>query len=48
MENVLHLLFYMLKKEKAKKDVLGGGEKDFLFMMVSICRYLFFAVIIKE
>ena len=47
MENVLHLLFYMLKKEKAKKDVLGGG-KDFLFMMVSICRYLFFAVIIKE
>ena len=24
MENVLHLLFYMLKKEKAKKDVLGG------------------------
>ena len=26
MENVLHLLFYMLKKEKAKKDVLGGGK----------------------
>ena len=25
VENVLHLLFYILKKEKAKKDVLGEG-----------------------
>lgn len=25
MENVLHLLFYILKKEKAKKEVLGEG-----------------------
>lgn len=33
------------QREKAKKEVLG---KDFLFMMVSICRYLLFAVIIKE
>ena len=24
VESVLHLLFYMLEKEKAKKDVLGG------------------------
>ena len=34
MESVLHLLFYILKKEKAKEEGLGG--KDFLFMMVSI------------
>ena len=25
MERVLHLLFYILKKEKAKEDVLGEG-----------------------
>ena len=25
MENILHLLFYILKKEKGKKDVLGEG-----------------------
>ena len=25
VENVLHLLFYILKKEKAKEDVLGEG-----------------------
>ena len=25
MESVLHLLFYILKKEKAKEDVLGEG-----------------------
>lgn len=25
MEKVLHLLFYILKKEKAKEDVLGEG-----------------------
>ena len=24
VENVLHLLFYILKKEKAKKDVFSG------------------------
>ena len=28
VENVLHLLFYILKKEKAKEDVLEGGWKD--------------------
>jgi len=48
VENVLHLLFYILKKEKAKKDVLKGNGRAFLFMIVSICRYLLFAVIIKE
>lgn len=48
MENTLHLLFYILKKEKAKKDVLKGDGRAFLFMMVSIYRYLFFVVIIKE
>ena len=25
MESVLHLLFYILKKEKANEDVLGEG-----------------------
>ena len=25
VENILHLLFYILKKEKAKEDVLGEG-----------------------
>lgn len=25
VESVLHLLFYILKKEKAKKDALGEG-----------------------
>ena len=25
VESVLHLLFYILKKEKAKEDVLGEG-----------------------
>lgn len=48
VENTLHLLFYILKKEKAKKDVLKGDGRAFLFMMVSIYRYLFFVVIIKE
>ena len=24
VESVLHLLYYILKKEKAKEDVLGG------------------------
>ena len=41
VENTLHLLFYILKKEKAKEDVLGGGE-GFLFMMVSIFAYTSF------
>ena len=40
VENTLHLLFYILKKEKAKEDVLG---KDFLFMMVSIFAYISFS-----
>ena len=48
VENTLHLLFYILKKEKAKEDALKGDGRAFLFMMVSICRYLFFVVIIKE
>lgn len=48
VENTLHLLFYILKKEKAKKDVLKGDGRAFLFMMVSIYRYLFFVVIIKK
>ena len=34
VENVLHLLLYILKKEKAKKDVLE--RRTFLFMIVSI------------
>ena len=46
VENVLRLLFYMLKKGEGKEGCLRG--KDFLFMMVSICRYLFSVVIIKE
>ena len=41
------LILYM-EKEKAKKEVLDGYGRTFLFMMVSICRYLLFAVIIKE
>ena len=48
MESVRHLLFYMLKKENAKKDALKGDGRAFLFMMVSICQYLFFVAIIKE
>ena len=36
VENVLHLLFYIFKKEKAKKDVLKGNGRAFLFMIVSI------------
>lgn len=36
MENTLHLLFYILKKEKAKEDALKGDGKAFLFMIVSI------------
>lgn len=36
MESVLHLLFYILKKEKAKKDALKGNGRAFLFMIVSI------------
>ena len=34
VENVFHLLLYILKKEKAKKDVLE--RRTFLFMIVSI------------
>ena len=30
VENTLHLLFYILKKEKAKEDVLGGGKDSYL------------------
>ena len=41
------LILYM-EKEKAKKDALKGDGRAFLFMMVSIYRYLFFVVIIKE
>ena len=36
VESVLHLLFYILKKEKAKKDALKGNGRAFLFMIVSI------------
>lgn len=36
VESVLHLLFYILKKEKAKEDALKGDGKAFLFMIVSI------------
>ena len=36
VESVLHLLFYILKKEKAKKDALKGNGRTFLFMIVSI------------
>ena len=36
VESVLHLLFYILKKEKAKKDALKGDGRAFLFMIVSI------------
>lgn len=36
VENVLHLLLYILKKEKAKEEVLDGYGRTFLFMMVSI------------
>ena len=45
VESVLHLLFYIWKR-RSKEGCLRG--KDFLFMIVSICRYLLFAVIIKE
>lgn len=36
VESVLHLLFYILKKETAKEEVLDGYGRTFLFMMVSI------------
>ena len=36
VESVLHLLFYIWKKEKAKKDALKGDGRAFLFMIVSI------------
>ena len=41
MENVLHLLFYILKKEKAKKDVLGEGLPiyDGIDLPVSLIRH---------
>ena len=29
VESVLHLLFYMLKKEKAKKDALKANGRTF-------------------
>ena len=35
-ESVLHLLYYILKKEKAKEDVLEGYGRTFLFLLVSI------------
>ena len=28
VENILHLLFYILKKEKAKEDVLEGRTSN--------------------
>ena len=43
VENVLHLLFYILKKEKAKKDALKGNGRAFLFMIVSIFAYISFS-----
>ena len=46
VENVLHLLFYILKKEKANEDVLGEGLP--IYDGIYFCRYLFFVVIIKE
>ena len=46
VESVLHLLFYILKKEKAKKDALGEGLP--IYDGIYFCRYLFFVVIIKE
>ena len=39
---------YLLEKGEGKGGRLGWVWKDFLFMMVSICLYLFFVVIIKE
>ena len=42
VESVLHLLFYILKKEKAKEEVLDGYGRTFLFMMVSIFAYISF------
>ena len=46
VESVLHLLFYILKKEKAKEDVLGEGLP--IYDGIYFCRYLFSVVIIKE
>ena len=46
VESVLHLLFYILKKEKANEDVLGEGLP--IYDGIYFCRYLFFVVIIKE
>ena len=46
VENVLHLLFYILKKEKANEDVLGEGLP--IYDGIYFCLYLFLAVIIKE
>ena len=41
VENVLHLLFYILKKEKAKEDVLGGRVPiyDGIDLPVSLFRH---------
>jgi len=38
--------YFIYGKGEGKGGRLRG--KDFLFMMVSICQYLFFVVIIKE
>ena len=46
VESVLHLLFYILEKEKAKEDVLGEGLP--IYDGIYFCRYLFSVVIIKE
>lgn len=46
VESVLHLLFYIWKKEKAKKDVLGEGLP--IYDGIYFCQNLFFVVIIKE
>ena len=46
VESVLHLLFYMLKKEKAKEDVLG--ERIPIYDGIYFCLYIFSVVIIKE
>ena len=40
--------YFIYGKGEGKEGCPEGEWKDFLFMMVSICRYLLFAVIIKE
>ena len=41
-------LILYIEKGEGKGGRLGWVWKDFLFMMVSICLYLFFVVIIKD